>query len=80
VSVVWGDDVNVTWDNASDDVKRKFALDRLFWFFRMVDSGGPDGSELDAEVEHDARVAAEWYGPILRAQAEAAGIFGLDDL
>lgn len=74
MSVVWGDDAGVTWENSSDEVKEVFALDRLFWFFRMVDCGGPDGSELDAIVFDEARMAANWYGPILKARAEAAGL------
>ena len=71
-SAVWGDDVGVTWLAAPDDVKEGFALVRLFWFFRMVDCGGPDGSELDAEVAREALEAAEWFGPILQARAEMA--------
>ena len=67
---VWGDDTGVTWTNASDDVKEKFALVRLFWFFRMIDCGGPDGSDLDTEVADQAREAAEWFGPILKARAQ----------
>jgi len=74
---VWGDDVGVTWDNAPADVKVKFAAVRLFWFFRMIDSGGPDGSELDTLVYDEAREAAEWYGPLV---ARAAGIAEGDDL
>jgi hypothetical protein len=74
---VWGDAVGVTWENASDDVKEKFALTRLFWFYRMVDCGGPDGSELDTEVAREAKEAAEWFGPILHQRAEIAS--GGDD-
>lgn len=71
-TTIWGDDVGITWDNATDDLKEQFALVRLFWFFRMVKSGGPDGTEMDAEVAEEARVAAEWFGPVLQRRAEAA--------
>ena len=70
---MWGEDVNVTWDNAPDKVREGFALTRLYWFYRMVACGGPDGSELDAEVAEEARVAAEWFGPILSGRADVAG-------
>lgn len=73
MDVVWGDNVGVTWNNAPPDIKEKFALVRLFWFFRMVDSGGPDGSDLDAEVTDQAREAAEWFRPILEWRAGQAG-------
>lgn len=66
---VWGDDVGLTWDTASNEVKEEFALVRLFWFQRMVQAGGPDGSELDAEVVEQAKEAADWFGPILRERA-----------
>jgi len=69
VSAVWGDDVGITWDNASDSVKEEFALTRLFWFYRMVQCGGPDGSELDAAVADEAAEAASWLGPILARRA-----------
>lgn len=69
---VWGDDAGITWENADDATKESFALVRLFWYFRMVASGGPDGSEMDFEVAEDARVAAEWFGPILKRRAEDA--------
>jgi hypothetical protein len=70
---VWADESGLTWDSATDEIKEQFALVRLFWFFRMMDCGGPDGSDLDAEVEREAREAAKWFGPILQARAEAAG-------
>lgn len=35
------------------------ALERLYWFYRMVETGGPDGSELDEAVVEDARAAAD---------------------
>jgi len=69
---VWGDDVGITWENADEATKGDFALTRLFWYYRMVQCGGPDGSELDTEVEQEAREAAEWYGPVLAAAAAAA--------
>ena len=69
---MWGDDVGVHWENATEAQREQFALVRLYWFFRMVACGGPDGSELDAEVEDEARVAADWLGPILNARAKAA--------
>lgn len=34
------------------------SLEALYWFFMMVESGGPDGSDLDAAVWDDARAAA----------------------
>ncbi len=74
MAAVWGDDAGVTWENAPEAIKEKFALQRLYWFFRMVDCGGPfEGDDLDAEVADQAREAAEWYGPILEARAKAAG-------
>lgn len=73
-SAAWGDRTGITWENAPDDVKEDFALVRLFWFYRMVDSGGPDGSDLDNEVTDQAREAAEWFGPILKQRAEMAGL------
>lgn len=71
--VVWGDDVGATWENAPDHVKEQFAMVRLYWFFRMIDSGGPDGSDLDAIVQDEAREAAAWLGPILEERAQRAG-------
>ena len=70
IEAVWGDEVGITWDNADDKVKEEFALVRLFWFYKMVQHRGPDGSELDDEVVEDAREAAEWFGPILEERAE----------
>lgn len=70
---VWGDSVGVTWANADGPIKAEFALARLYWFFRMVDCGGPDGSVLDTEVADQAREAAEWFGPILAERADRAG-------
>lgn len=72
MSAIWGESQGVTWDNAPEKIKESFAAVRLFWFFRMVDSGGPDGSELDALVADEAREAAEWLSPILRDRAEMA--------
>ena len=69
---VWGDDVGATWENVAGPTKAEFALTRLYWFFRMVDCGGPDGSDLDDEVAAQAREAAEWFGPILKERAERA--------
>lgn len=70
--VRWAETAGITWDNAAPAIKEGFALTRLFWFFRMVDIGGPDGSDLDAEVATEAREAADWYGPILEKRAERA--------
>lgn len=70
----WGETRDVTWDNAPEDVKERFALTRLFWFYRMWATGGPDGSDLDTEVATEAREASEWYGPILKARAAEAGL------
>jgi hypothetical protein len=72
IGTIWGESHDVTWDNAPENIKESFALVRLFWFFRMIDSGGPDGSELDALVADEAREAAEWLGPILHERAERA--------
>jgi hypothetical protein len=69
---VWGESHGVTWDNAPEKTKESFATVRLFWFFRMIDSGGPDGTELDAQVADEAREAAEWFSSILRDRAEMA--------
>lgn len=71
--VVWGEDSGVTWENATDEQREAFTLVRLFWFYRMVASGGPDDSELDGLVAVDANEAALWFGPILEARARAAG-------
>jgi len=70
---VWGDESGITWENATPEVRESFALTRLYWFYRMVACGGPDGTDLDAEVAEQARVAAEWFGPILEARAADAG-------
>ena len=67
---IWSEDIGITWENADDKVKTDFALVRLFWFYRMVQNGGPDGSELDDEVAEQAREAAAWFGPILAKMAE----------
>lgn len=67
-------DSGITWESAPDDLREAFALQRLFWFYRMVQCGGPDGSELDDEVAEQAREAAEWFGPILHARALDAGL------
>jgi hypothetical protein len=69
---VWADDCDITWESATEDQKEEFSLQRLFWFFRMVDCGGPDGSELDAEVYELARQAVEWFGPIYERRADLA--------
>lgn len=69
----WGDDAGITWENATPEVREGFALQRLYWFYRLTVLGGPDGTPLDAEVVRQAREAAEWFGPILRERAEAAG-------
>ena len=71
---VWAESVGLTWQNATEEQRESFALVRLFWFFRMIDSGGPDGTELDATVADEAREAAEWLGPILHERAESAGL------
>lgn len=71
-TVLWGDNAGITWENATDEVKEEFALQRLFWYHRMVMSGGPDGSELDAEVVQQAEEAAEWFWPRLEARAKEA--------
>jgi hypothetical protein len=73
-SSVWGDDVGVNWQNATDAQRERFALTRLYWFFMMVNHGGPDGSELDDLVAEEAKEAADWYWPRLEAMAgEASG-------
>jgi hypothetical protein len=77
VNAVWGDDVGITWENATVEQREHFALTRLFWFFRLIlhHEGEPAfADELDAEVFAQAKEAAEWFGPILKARAEAAGI------
>lgn len=70
--VVWGQTVGVTWENATAEQREAFASARLYWYFRMRENGGPDGSDLDTEVVQQAREAAEWFGPILEARAEEA--------
>jgi hypothetical protein len=70
--VVWADDEGITWDNASLEIREQFALTRLYWFYRMVACGGPDGSELDDLVADEAREAADWLGPILDERAGMA--------
>ena len=73
---VWAEDMGVTWDTASDDIKEKFALQRLFWFFRMMtfEKTPMLSDELDREVFDQAKEAAEWFGPIFRALAESPGL------
>lgn len=71
---IWGEAAGVTWTNAPDDIKEAFAMVRLYWFFRMVDTGGPDGSDLDQQVGDEAREAADWFAPILDRRANAAGL------
>ena len=44
----------------SDPVGGDECLRRLYWFFQMVDSGGPDGTELDTLVYDEATAAALW--------------------
>lgn len=36
------------------------ALYRLYWFYKMIRSGGPDFSDLDHAVWIQAAEAAEW--------------------
>lgn len=36
----------------------KQTLERLYWFYKMVATGGPDGSDADWAVADDARDAA----------------------
>jgi hypothetical protein len=69
VSAAWGDEVGITWENAIDPIREQFALVRLFWFYRMVACGGPDGTELDTLVAYEAAEAADWLGPILARRA-----------
>lgn len=69
---IWGEDRGITWDNAPENIKLSFATVRLFWFFRMTDIGGPDGSELDTEVVDKAREAAEWFGTVLDERVQRA--------
>jgi len=68
----WGETSGVTWETADEATRESFALVRLYWYFRMRENGGPDGSELDAEVEEHAREAAEWFRPTLVARAASA--------
>lgn len=49
---VWGSYVE-RLRNLEDDAKK------LAWFYKMIASGGPDHSDLDALVEEEAREAAE---------------------
>lgn len=69
----WGDDVGVTWETVREEQREAFALVRLYWFFCMVESGGPDGSDLDGLIYDEAREAAAWFGPILDRRAVQAG-------
>jgi hypothetical protein len=41
--------------------EEEWAMEMLYWFYRMVVTGGPDGSELDRAVRLDADKAASWY-------------------
>jgi hypothetical protein len=68
----WGDDTGITWETATNSQREAFALVRLYWYYRMRATGGPDGSELDDEVAEQAAEAAEWFGPILEDRAERA--------
>jgi hypothetical protein len=45
------------------------AIERLYWFYKMVDSGGPDGSELDLCVYDEAREAIDYLDPRFREVA-----------
>jgi hypothetical protein len=65
----WGDDTGTTWANATDEIREQFALVRLYWYYRMRETGGPDGSELDDLVADEAAEAAEWFRPILDERA-----------
>jgi hypothetical protein len=47
---------------------KDFALYRLYWFYKMVESGGPDGTDLDIAVSLDAAAAAKWYEHHVRAK------------
>lgn len=71
----WSENTGVTWENADDTIKESFALQRLFWFFRM-EAGDlaleQYGDPLDQEVFAQAKEAAEWFGPIFAARAEQA--------
>lgn len=35
-------------------------LEDLYWFYKMVAAGGPDGTEADQAVVEDAERAARW--------------------
>lgn len=77
VVVEWGDNASINWDNADDATKEKFALTRLYWFFKLATYKGnqvPIADELDRAVFNEAKQAAEWFSPILHARAEAAGL------
>lgn len=78
MSAAWGGD-EITWENADDFIKEGFAAVRLYWFYRMVACGGPDGSELDDLVAEEAREAAEWYGPRLEETARQASAPAVPD-
>lgn len=47
--------------DGSHDEASQAALELLYWFYRMVVTGGPDGSDLDQAVIEDAGRAATWY-------------------
>lgn len=38
--------------------EERVTFERLYWFYKMVATGGPDGSDLDFAVMDDARDAA----------------------
>lgn len=44
-------------DSPRDD---RTVYEHLYWFVRMVQSGGPDGSDLDLAVYEDGIDAADW--------------------
>ena len=69
---VWSEVSGIGWDNANDATKESFSLVRLFWYYKMIQCGGPDGSDLDTEVADQAREAVEWFGPILYQRADNA--------
>ena len=51
-------------------------IERLYWFLRMINDGGPDGGELDAAIEQDAVMASRWAEEHIESLKQFRGTAG----
>lgn len=52
----------------AEPMNEDVALANLYWFYKMVVAGGPDGSDLDEAVRQDAERTAQWWESEIEAE------------